>query len=545
MKRSKIRVLSIILALAFVITGCGGGGTAKKDEANKEQTAKVIKTNNGSEPGALDPALATGTHESWILEHIFEGLMKYDKDGQLVSGVAEKYEESEDKTKYIFHLRDSKWSDGKPVTAEDFEYAWKRVLNPETAASYANQLYYIQGGEEYNTGKGSADDVKVKATDEKTLEVELNAPTSYFLELLADKTFAPVQKELVESNKDWAKDAKTHVSNGPFKLTKWEHRSKIDIEKNDEYYNADEIKLSAIQYDIIEDKNTEWQKFEGGELNYIVDPQTDTAAKLIKNKDPRINVSDMVGTYYLNLNTEVKPLDNVKVRQALSMAIDRQSIVDNVVQGGQKTASGIVPYGIFDETGKKEFRDTAEDLIVEDVSKAKELLKEGLEETGMTAEDFSKMTILYNTDETHKKVMQAVQEMWKQNLGIDVQLENAEFQVKLDREKAGDYQISRAGWLGDYLDPTTMMDLWLIDGPFNDANWTNEEYDKLVKDAMVSPDAKKRMDEFREAEKIIMNEMPIIPIYFYNQAQVSDASIKGVVNTAQNYPSFIYADIVE
>lgn len=544
MKRSRIKVLSVILALAFVITGCGGGGKAK-DEANNELTMKVIKTNNGSEPGALDPALATGTHESWILEHIFEGLMKYDKDGQLVPGVAEKYDVSEDKTKYIFHIRDSKWSDGKPVTAQDFEYAWKRVLNPETAASYANQLYYIQGGEEYNTGKGSADDVKIKATDEKTLEVELKAPTSYFLELLADKTFAPVQKELVEGNKDWAKDSETHVSNGPFKLTKWEHRSKIDIEKNEEYYNADEVKLAAIQYDIIEDKNTEWQKFEGGELNYIVDPQTDTAAQLIKNKDPRINVSDMVGTYYLNLNTEVKPLDNVKVRQALSMAIDRNSIVENVVQGGQKPATGIVPYGIFDETGKKEFRDTTEDLIVEDVAKAKELLNEGLEESGMTADDFSKMTILYNTDETHKKVMQAVQEMWKQNLGIDVQLENAEFQVKLDREKAGDYQISRAGWLGDYLDPTTMMDLWLIDGPFNDANWTNQEYDKLVKDAMVSSDEKKRMDEFREAEKIIVNEMPILPIYFYNQAQVSDESIKGVVNTAQNYPSFIYADIVE
>ena len=351
MKRSRIKVLSVILALAFVITGCGGGGKAK-DEANNEPTTKVIKTNNGSEPGALDPALATGTHESWILEHIFEGLMKYDKDGQLVPGVAEKYDESEDKTKYIFHLRDSKWSDGKPVTAQDFEYAWKRVLNPETAASYANQLYYIQGGEEYNTGKGSADDVKIKATDEKTLEVELKAPTSYFLELLADKTFAPVQKELVEANKDWAKGSETHVSNGPFKLTKWEHRSKIDIEKNEEYYNADEIKLAAIEYDIIEDKNTEWQKFEGGELNYIVDPQTDTAAQLIKNKDPRINVSDMVGTYYLNLNTEVKPLDNVKIRQALSMAIDRNSIVENVVQGGQKPATGIVPYGIFDETGK-------------------------------------------------------------------------------------------------------------------------------------------------------------------------------------------------
>lgn len=543
MKRSKLKIVSLLLALTFIITGCAGGG--KKADDTTATTEKIIKTNNSSEPGSLDPALATGTHETWILEHIFEGLMKYNEKGELVPGVAEKYEISDDNLKYTFNLRDSKWSDGKPVTAQDFEYSWKRVLNPETAANYANQLYYIAGGEEYNTGKGSADDVKVKAIDDNTLEVELKAPTSYFLELLADKTYAPVQKELTESNADWAKNADTHVSNGPFKLTKWEHRSKIDIVKNDEYYNKDAVKLAEVQFDIIEDKNTEWQKFEGGELNYIVDPQTDTAAQLLKDDDKRIKVFDTVGTYYLNLNTEMKPLDNVKVRKALSLALDRQSIVDNVVQGGQKVAEGIVPYGIFDETGKKEFRESTENLITENVEEAKKLLAEGLEESGATVDDFSKISILYNTDETHKKVMQAVQEMWKQNLGIDVQLENAEFQVKLDRERSGDYMISRAGWLGDYLDPTTMLDLWLVDGPFNDANWTNEDYDKLVKEAMVSSDETKRMDQFREAEKIIMEEMPILPIYFYNQAQVSDENIEGVVKTAQNYPSFIYADIVK
>ncbi len=228
---------------------------------------KILRSNNGSEPGSLDPALAQGTHESWVLENVFEGFMTFDEKGELVKGMAKDYKISDDGLIYTFTIRDdAKWSNGEPVKAEDFEFAWKRALDPEMAADYAYQLYYIKGGEAFNSGETTADQVAIKPPlDDKTLEVTLEFPTAYFLELTAFYTYMPVNKAMVESNPNWAKSPETHISNGPFKLVKWEHNAKIIMEKNPEYYNAKKIKLDGIDLDIIEDQNTAWQKYDGGE----------------------------------------------------------------------------------------------------------------------------------------------------------------------------------------------------------------------------------------------------------------------------------------
>ena len=336
--------MSVILVVAMLFTGCSSpaveadtpSDTSEETPAEETGGKKILRSNNSSEPGSLDPALAQGTHESWVLENVFEGLMTFDEKGELVPGMAESYEISDDELTYTFTLRDGvKWSNGDPVTAEDFEFTWKRALDPELAADYANILYYIKGGEAYNTGQGSRDDVAVKALDEKTLEVTLESPTAYFLELTAFYTYFPVNKNVVESNPDWAKKPETHVSNGPFKLVKWEHNAKLVLEKNESYYNADKIKLDGIDLDIIEDQNTAWQKYEGGEYHILVDVPTSVVAQLQAQNDPELEIGAQVGTYYYNVNPEIKPFNNVKVRKALSMALDRETIVKNITSAVQ------------------------------------------------------------------------------------------------------------------------------------------------------------------------------------------------------------------
>lgn len=536
MKRKLSLLLSLILIVSIALTGCGAGG--KKE-------AKIIRTNNSSEPGTLDPALAQGTHESWVLDHAFEGLMKRSEEGEIVGGMAKDYTLADDNVTYTFTLRDDvKWSNGDPVTAYDFEYSWKRALDPELAAYYAYQFFYLKNGEAYNAGKASVDEVGVKAIDEKTLEVVLEQPAAYFLELTAFYCYFPVNKAVVEANPEWANSPETYVCNGPFKLTEWAHKAKIVLSKNESYYDVANIKLDGIELGIIEDENTAWQKYEGGEYDFLTPLPQAVTAQLKEENSPELVIGTDLATYYYNYNNKIKPFNNVKVRHALSMAIDRQTIVDKVAQGGQVPAGGITPFGIPDENNE-DFREVVGNLLPYDPDAAKALLEEGLAEEGMTLADMSQFSILYNTSEGHKKIAQAIQEMWRTAFGIELQIENVEFQVKLDREKAGDYAVSRAGWIGDYVDPMTFLDLFVTDGPYNDSKFSNAEYDELINIAKGTADQKVRFDAMRKAEEILMEQLPIAPIYHYTQPYAQKSYVKGVTKAVNRYPSFIYADIVK
>ena len=554
MKNRKVRLTSVLIACVMLLAACGGGANNSANNGNGgEQTAssesggeKILRTNNKTEPGSLDPAIAKGTHESFVIYQAFEGLMRYDENDELVPGQAESYEVSEDGMTYTFKLRDGlKWSNGDPLTAKDFEYAWKRVIDPELASEYSFQITtYVKGAEEYFNGEGSIDDVGIKALDDKTLEVQLKAPTPYFLDITAFYTLLPVNEKVVSENPDWAKDPQgtEFVSNGPFKITEWNHKENIKMVKNDNYFEADKVKLDGLYFDILEDDNTAYQKYEGGEYDVLVQPAPAVTAKALQADDPELKMGKDIGTYYFEFNTTKKPFTNAKVREALSLALDRKTIVENIAQGGQIPAEGMVPLGLNDDADK-DFREANGNLVAEDVAKAKELLAEGLKEEGMTAEDLKGFTLSYNTDEAHKKIAQAVQEMWKQNLGIEINLENMEFQVLLDNRKAGNFEIARAGWVGDYKDPMTMLDLYMTDNPQNDSKWSNKEYDELLKKAAASPDQKVRMDSMKAAEKILMEEKPIIPIYFYTQPRLEKSNVTGVYKPLLAFPRFIYADI--
>ena len=553
--KNKKTLLALVLAGLMLLTACGGAASNGNSEGgNSKDTAKtadsgekkILRTNNNAEPGSLDPALATGTHDSWILQHAFEGLMRYNDKGEIEPGMAESVEVSEDGLTYTFKLKEGlKWSNGDPLTAKDFEYSWKRVCDPEVASEYSYQLTtYVVGAAEAVEEGGSPDDIGIKAIDDSTLEVKLKIPTPFFEGLTAFYTLYPVNEKTVSENPDWAKDpSKTEfVSNGPFKIVSWEHNSKIVLEKNPNYHDADKVKLDGIEFAVLEDTNTSYSKYEGGEFDLIVTPPNSVTAKGIQEKNPELKIGDDVGTYYFEINTKDKPLNNAKVRQALSMAIDRKTIVENITQGGQFVAEGIVPGGLIDDTGK-DFREANGNLIKEDKEAAKKLLEEGLAEEGMTVADLNGKTIVYNTDENHKKICQAIQEMWKQNLGVELGIENMEFQVLLDRRSEGDFSIARAGWMGDYSDPNTMLDLFMTGNPQNDSQYSNPEFDNLIKAAAATDDQKVRMDSMKEAEKILMEDLPIIPIYFYTQPRLEKPYVSGVYKDPLNYPNMVFADI--
>ncbi|HZK38185.1 MAG TPA: peptide ABC transporter substrate-binding protein [Clostridia bacterium] len=547
MKKRLVLFTSILLVLAMIITGCFSPTVKAGDENAGSTKNKILRANNGSEPGSLDPALAQGTHESWILENVFEGLMTFDENGKLVEGMTESYEVSEDGTTYTFILRDGiTWTNGDPITAEDFEYSWKRALAPETAGNHASILYYIKGAEAYNAGEGSVDDVLITALNEKALEVTLETPIAYFLELTAFHTYFPISKNVAEKNPDWAKSPATYVSNGPFKLVEWKHNDKIILEKNKDYYNAKKIKLDGIDLDILEDQNTAWQKYQGGEYDILVDVPASVINQLKQEGNPELKIGLQIGTYYYNINPNIKPFNNPKVRKGLSMAINREAIVEQVTQGGQLPAVGIIPPGMKDENDD-DFRNSVGDLIKYDTEEAKILFDKGLSEEGMTVEKFnnSNFVILYNTAESQKKIAEAIQEMWRELFGIKIGLENVDFQTKLEREQSGDYQVSRSGWMVDFMDPVAFLDLWCSDSAFNDAKYSNPKYDELIKEAKSTNDQNVRMGAMKEAETILMEDMPVIPIYFYTQPYTVKSNVTGIFKVPVRCPIIAYADLTE
>jgi oligopeptide transport system substrate-binding protein len=480
MKR-KVTLLALttllVLGLATESFAFFGFGKKKKAKVNEEV---IITLNNSSEPGSLHPALSKGTHDSWPMNHMYEGLLKIGKDGMAVPGQAESWTVSEDGRTYTFTLKDGiKWSNGEAVTAHDFEYSWKHVIKPETASDYVYQMYYIQGAYEANAENASMDDVAIKALDDKTLEVTLVEPAPYFLELTAFYTYYPVNKKLQESNPDWFKDPATIVTNGLFKLVEWNHKENIKLRKNEHYYAIDEVKYDGIDFVMIEDQNTAWQMYRSDELDMVIDLPTDVVGA--GHED--LVIGNELATYYYRFNVTKKPFNNAKVRRALAMAIDRETITRDVMQGGQKPALAYVPFGILTEEG--DYRGIKPHLFEENVDEAKKLLAEGLAEEGMDKLSF---VLLYNTSEGHKRVAEAIQEMWRNNLGVEISLENVEFQIKIDREDKLDYDMSRAGWIGDYVDPMTFMDMMVTDGGNNDTGWSNTEFDSLITKAKSTAD---------------------------------------------------------
>ncbi len=548
MKFKKVGSLGLAAVLTTMsLAGCGGTADAGTETTGSTEGAtgepKVLKLNNGSEPGTLNPGLASGTHESWVLDNAFEGLFRKTTEGTIENAVAQEVTVSEDGLNVVVKLKEGlTWSNGDPVTAHDFEYQWKWILDPANAAKYAGMLYIFEGAEAFNAGTGTIEDVKIKATDDYTLEYTLAYPMGYMEDYMTHYTFLPVNSTVAQRNPQWDIDLAEYTTNGAFTVDEWNHNESIILSKNPSYYEADKIKLDRVELAIIEDQITAWQSYLAGDLDMDIDLPTDVLGQLIEKQDPELYKEPELSTYYYMFNTEVKPYNNVKVRQALSMVIDRETIVNQVTKGGQTPAYGITPPGVPDLGEGGDYQANLGDLFTYDPTAAKALLEEGLAEEGMTLADVNP-TIVYNTSEAHKKIAEAVQNMWRTDLGIEATIENMEFQVLLDRRTAGDFQIARAGWVGDYVDPMTFLDMWTTGNSFNEGNWSNAEYDKLIETAKTSQDDKVRFQAYKDAETILMNEMAIAPIYFYVKSYTVKPYVTGVYKPVNRYPSFKYADI--
>jgi oligopeptide transport system substrate-binding protein len=539
------KVLSAVLAfimLAGVLVGCGaqtntpgaGSTTAiSSTPAGTAQTPAVTSSRDnvsvtvGSEPDTLDPGLNQTVDGATYIQHLFDGLTRQDKDGKTVPAIAESWDISADGLNYTFHLRDAKWSDGQPVKASDFEYAWKRALDPALASVYAYQLLYLKNAYAYNAGTGKAEDVGVKATDDKTLQVTLEAPTAYFPDLCWTPTYMPVRKDIVDAAPvDWFTKPETLIGDGPYKLKSWEHSSELVFEKNDTYWDAANTAfIKNITWTLLDDEAAALSGFEAGDID-IVDslvPQAEIQNLVASGK---AKIRDMLGTYYIYLNNSKAPFDNPKVRQALSLAIDRQYIVDKVARGGQLPAVGIVPYKVPDVDTTADFRSKGGDLLSKtaDVAKAKQLLAEAGYPEG---KGFPDVEMYYNTQSGHKAIMEAVTEMWKTNLGItSFKTPNMEWKVLTEKINAGDYQMCRMGWIGDYIDPMTFFDMFLSDSSQNQIKYNNAEYDRLVKEAKVSNDQTLRMSNMHKAEQLIINDAGLIPIYYYVSVMLENPQVK-------------------
>ncbi|MET3287664.1 UNVERIFIED_CONTAM: oligopeptide transport system substrate-binding protein [Brevibacillus sp. OAP136] len=541
MKKRVFAWVSSAVVLGTVVSGCGGQGAQEAQSpspqpaqptqnntpapAEKPKTEQVLRWNLHSEPPSADPGIAEDTTSAAIVRATFDGLTRSGEDGKPHEAVAEKIEVSPDLKTYTFTIRDSKWSNGDPVTAHDFEYAWKRALDAKTASNYAYQLFYIKNGEKYNKGEAKAEDVGVKAIDDKTLKVELENPTPYFLELTAFQTYYPVNPKVVSANANWATDAKTHVGNGPFKMEKWDHKSKLIMLKNENYWDKDTVKLDKIEFSMVEDENTELSMYENGELDWAGHPLSSLpidALAALKDSG-KLNVHPVAATYWYKFNTEKPPFNNVKIRKAFTYAIDRQALIDNVLQANEQPAMGPVPPSMWLNPDGY-FKD-------KDFDNAKKLLAEGMKELGLSK--LPPITLSYNTSEGHKKIAEAIQDQWRKNLGVETKLENAEWKVYLEKMHEGNYQVGRLGWSADFNDPINFLELFKEkNGGNNDTRWENPKYKDLLNQSGVEADPAKRSELLHQAEQIIMDDMPIMPIYYYTHTWVKNDKVKGVVTDA-------------
>ncbi|WP_346867894.1 MULTISPECIES: peptide ABC transporter substrate-binding protein [unclassified Clostridium] len=544
----KTRIMALIMTAIMTGTLLLGCTKTKENEGEKpgdgntpvveETVEQKIVYNLGADPKTIDPQLNSAVDGSTIIHNAFEGLMREDENSKIVPGTAEKYEVSDDGTVYTFHIRkDAKWSDGKPVVAGDFEYAWKRALNPEVAAEYAYQLFYIKNGAAYYNqekvgGKvATAEDVGVKVIDDNTLEVTLEAPVPYFLSLAAFPTYFPVRKDIIEGNEEkWTLKPDTYISNGPFKMSEWKEKESITFVKNENYWDAKNVKLETLEVKLIDDQITYLNAFKSGEIDVIESPPQAEIPTLLDEGTAKIY--PYLGTYFyvINVSDKAKDVDpkaaealsNPKFRKALSLAIDKQLIVDKVAQGGQAPATSYVPAGILDSIGKefqKEYSSKGANI-----EEAKKLLAEAGYPNG---EGAPTITFTFNTDQGHQNIAQAVQDMWKTNLGINVELKNEEWAVFQDTRNNFQYSIARHGWIADYNDPMTFLDMWTTGNGQNNAGYSNKEYDKLIAQAKVELDDAKRTELLHKAEDILMDESPIIPLYYYTNVLCIDKNVKG------------------
>ena len=536
------RLLIVFLAavLAVGLTACGGS-------SGGSEGGKELKVQIGPNPETVDPALNSAVDGGNMLLHAFECLLTVAEDGTLQPGSAETWETSEDGLTWTFHLRDGlKWSDGSDLTAEDFVYSWKRVCDPAVAAPYAETVLGMVKGYD-KAVEGDLDALAVSAPDASTLVVEMEKPCPFFGELAAFATLSPVQKATIEANGDaWATSPETYVSNGPFYMTEWEEGSHITFSKNPNYWNKDAIKLDKLTFMLIEDANAAYSAYQTGEVSFIKDVPTEEIPSLQDNEE--FHVDPIIGTYYLNLNCQKDMFKDPRVRKALSLAIDRKYVAETIMQGTYTAAGSFMGPGWSDKNNE-EFEKNANggkpyidlDNYEANLAEAKKLLAEAGYPNGKGFPEFSYCT---NDSGYHKPVAEYLQQAWAQ-LGINVKIETVEWASFTPMRRNGEYDSARNGWVGDYADPSNMLDLLYSSNGNNDGKYNNPAYDKAMDLSRSTLDENVRSQALHQAEDILMADAACIPVAYYNDFYLQSSKITGMWHSVTGYWYFMYADITE
>ena len=551
--KKRLIVAAFAITGAIALVGCGGGS-----KSAKKVSGKILTIEMGPEVESIDPALNTTNDGANYLTYLFDNLLRTDKDGKVVPSLAQKYEVSDDGLTWTFHLRDGlKWSDGSDFTANDFVYSWQRMVDPDVAAPYAETVLGMVEG--YDEAIGKPDEngnqtttpditkLRVEAPDDKTFVVHMSHPTPYFDKLATFAALSPVKKDVVEAKPDgWTLDPKTYISTGPFKLAEWKSGSYLMLEKNENYWNKDAVKLDGIKCLLMEDQNAAFSAYEAGDALMIKDIPTQEITTLQKRPDYRLD--PQIGTYFIDLNNTLDEFKDAKVRQALSLALDRKYISETITAGTYTPAKGFVPQGVSDWDGSSwhdHLTDPSVYINVDDyqgnLAKAKELLKEAGHENGAGLP-----TIVYSTNDQsyHKKIAEYLQQVWGE-LGVKVEVNIVEWKSFTPQRRSGNYQAARDGWVMDYNDPSNILQLTSTGNGNNSSKYSNPEYDALLEKAANEADPQTRFGYFHQAEEMLMRDMGVTPLLYYNEMYLQSDKIKDSYHTTDGIWHFEYADIAE
>lgn len=534
-----LRLYPLVVVLFCVLLNACSQGESRVEEGNR---LGIYHLGNASDPQSIDPHVATGVTEGRVMLSLYEGLVNnnpYTLEQE--PGVAERWEISEDGLLYRFYLRDNAlWSNGDQVTADDFYWTYWRHLNPKMGNQWSSMLFPVVNAEKFANGEiTDFDQVGFRVLDKLTFEIELNNPTPYFLQLMAHSSSFPVHRSTLEKHgsstarySKWTR-AENIVTNGPFRLKEWKVNKPVIVEKNPLYWDKNRVSLNGIYFYPTENKTTEEKLFRAGQLHSTYELVFNKIPFYRQNNPEALRVEPYIGTYYYQINTTRTPFDDVRVRYALAMTIDREALVDTVMHGVNLPAYSMVPPGTLGYQPPKVFEFDPEG--------ARRLLDEAGYPDG---EGFPEFEILYNTHESHRKIAVAIQQMWKDELNIDVTITNQEWKVYLDSRNTKNYDVARAGWIGDYVDPLTFLDMGLSTNGNNNTGYADEHYDYLI--TQYIPEARtkeERLERFGEAEKHLLEAMPYIPIYTYQTKYLVDKGVRGLPPNLRDHYNFRYVSV--
>ncbi|QWG63189.1 peptide ABC transporter substrate-binding protein [Bacillus mycoides] len=523
MKRKKSHLMVMALVTTLLLTACNNKANKSDTEAKKQ----VLNVTVSEEIPSLDTAKTMDGTSAHVMQNIFEGLYVLDDQDQPIPAVAKSFKRSEDGKKYTFDLRkDAKWSNGDSVTANDFMFAWRKAVSAETASQYAYMLFYIKNAKEINKGTIPLNELGVKVIDDYKLEVELEQPIPYFLQLLALPIYLPQHESfLKEQGENYGLEPNNLIYNGPFVLETWKHEQGFQLKKNDTYWDKKKVKLEEINFQIVKDTMTAVNLYEAGDLDRVP-INSQFVDKYKGNK--QLHMSSDPGIAMLRFNEKNNALANKKVRQSISLALNKEDFVAHFINNGAKPASGLVPVGHINEATDKDFRKENGDISPYDLQKAKKIWEEAKKELGV---EQIKLEFLTFEQDNAKRMAEYIKGDLEKNLhGLTIQIKQQPFKQKLQLEQTGEYDISMVNWGPDYKDPISYLEIFTTSNPNNKMSYSNPHYDELIKKAKNDfvLDQKKRWESLREAEQVILEDAAVAPLYHIGSAYVQKDYVKGI-----------------